>query len=280
MAICFDKQITNRTAKAIGVPTPHEVFLTAGPGLLDRLNDPGSFESRRIRDELNFPLFVKPAQGDNSYGIFTSNIIDTWGQLVQVVGDLIYKFQVRDLCVQEYLSGKEYGIGMIGNPECGAVTFLPILEVDFSRIEDRQLPTILGYESKWDPESPYWNEISYVRAKSLTRDQELLLQSYALKLFTRFGCRDYARFDFRADAKGTIKLLEVNPNPGWCWDGKLNHMASHLGLDYPTLLKAIIAAGEKRLYNDSNSSSGGKIIAEPIMSSSSSSLSSSSTTSR
>ncbi|MEZ5856964.1 MAG: hypothetical protein R3D67_20325 [Hyphomicrobiaceae bacterium] len=36
------------------------------------------------------------------------------------------------------------------------------------------------------------------------------------RLFERLGCRDYARFDFRADARGEIKLLEVNPNPGWC----------------------------------------------------------------
>jgi hypothetical protein len=35
----------------------------------------------------------------------------------------------------------------------------------------------------------------------------------------RLGSRDYARFDFRANSNGEIKLLEANPNLDWCWDG-------------------------------------------------------------
>jgi D-alanine-D-alanine ligase len=66
-------------------------------------------------------------------------------------------------------------------------------------------------------------------------------------LFERLGCRDYARFDFRADAKGEIKLLEVNPNPGWCWDGKLNIMAGFQGMRYSELLAQILQAAVERL---------------------------------
>ena len=66
-------------------------------------------------------------------------------------------------------------------------------------------------------------------------------------MFERLGCRDYARFDFRADAKGEIKLLEVNPNPGWCWDGKLNIMAGFQGMRYTELLHQILQAAEERL---------------------------------
>ncbi|WP_411016505.1 hypothetical protein, partial [Salmonella sp. s30044] len=54
-------------------------------------------------------------------------------------------------------------------------------------------------------------------------------------------------FDFRADAKGEIKLLEVNPNPGWCWDGKLNIMAGFMGVRYAELLALILQAAVDRL---------------------------------
>ena len=60
------------------------------------------------------------------------------------------------------------------------------------------------------------------------------LVEHSARLFERLGCRDYARFDFRADARGEIKLLEVNPNPGWCWDGKLNLMAGFQGCATPS----------------------------------------------
>ena len=70
---------------------------------------------------------------------------------------------------------------------------------------------------------------------------------WSARLFERLGCRDYARFDFRTAADGEIKLLEVNPNPGWCWDGKLNLMAQWANWSYSDLLRAIIAAASQRI---------------------------------
>jgi D-alanine-D-alanine ligase len=76
--------------------------------------------------------------------------------------------------------------------------------------------------------------------------QQQLIDSSA-RLFERLGCRDYARFDFRTDAKGEIKLLEVNPNPGWCWDGKMNIMAGLQGMRYSELLGQILQVAVERL---------------------------------
>ena len=73
------------------------------------------------------------------------------------------------------------------------------------------------------------------------------LIDHSTRLFERLGCRDYARFDFRTDGKGEIKLLEVNPNPGWCWDGKLNLMAGFQGIRYMELLGQILSAAVERL---------------------------------
>ncbi|MBI4651498.1 D-alanine--D-alanine ligase, partial [Candidatus Desantisbacteria bacterium] len=68
-----------------------------------------------------------------------------------------------------------------------------------------------------------------------------------LKLFERLECKDYARFDWRLDSKGNPKLLEVNPNPGWCWDGHLARMAKFAGMTYTEMLEAILRASEQRL---------------------------------
>ncbi len=73
------------------------------------------------------------------------------------------------------------------------------------------------------------------------------LVDYSSLLFERLGCRDYARFDFRADDQGEVKLLEVNPNPGWCWDGKLNYMAGYEDLRYADLLRMIVEAAQERI---------------------------------
>ena len=44
-----------------------------------------------------------------------------------------------------------------------------------------------------------------------------------------------------------MKLLEVNPNPGWCWDGKLNLMAEFAGIPYSKLLGMLLEAAIERL---------------------------------
>ncbi|MEX2719841.1 MAG: hypothetical protein Q6362_000275 [Candidatus Wukongarchaeota archaeon] len=43
---------------------------------------------------------------------------------------------------------------------------------------------------------------------------------------------------------GPVPNLEVNPNPGWCWDG---HLAKIAGMSYAKMLEAILRAAEERL---------------------------------
>jgi D-alanine-D-alanine ligase len=134
-------------------------------------------------------------------------------------------------------------VGIIGNPGL-SYRILPALEVDYSGL-DPSLPPILGYESKWVPDSPYWTQIRYHQAR-IGEDTKRKLYDYSHRLFERLDCRDYARFDYRTDDDGEIKLLEVNPNPGWCWDGKLNFMATYAGLRYAELLELILEAAQER----------------------------------
>ena len=148
------------------------------------------------------------------------------------------------ILIQEFLTGPEYSIGIIGNPGRAAACCRS-LEVDYSG-SIPALPRLLPYESKWVPESPYWSQIGYREAR-LDEESRRKIVDYSNILFERLGCRDYARFDFRADAEGEIKLLEVNPNPGWCWDGKLNLMAEIAGLRYCDLLRLIIEAAQERV---------------------------------
>ena len=149
----------------------------------------------------------------------------------------------RAVLVQEFLTGAEYSVGLIGNPGVG-LHALPILEVDYSKL-DPALPKLLSYESKWHPDSPYWTDISY-REAEISEDLRRHLVDWSMILFERLECRDYARVDFRADADGNVKLLEMNPNPGWCWDGKLNLMAGFAGMRYADLLRQILEAGLQR----------------------------------
>ncbi|MBP2133730.1 hypothetical protein J2128_001684 [Methanomicrobium sp. W14] len=157
-----------------------------------------------------------------------------------------YNFTYFDNCVimvEEYLSGKDISVGIIGNPP-GSYEVLPIIEEDYSNLPD-DLPKICGYEAKWDPDSPY-SRVKSVSA-NLPEDARRFLVASCLKLFRRLWCRDYARFDWRLDRNNTPRLLEVNPNPGWCWDGHLAKMAEISGMTYQQMLEKIIQSADKRI---------------------------------
>lgn len=229
LGLCYDKALVRAVAAAMDIPTPLETYAAS--------DDQGATIPSI------FPALIKPAQGDSSLGITKDAVVRTPTEALAYLNWLRETVPGRPILIQEFLSGPEYSVGMVGNPGFGLTT-LPILEVDFSGLPKGCAP-ILSYESKWDPASPYWTDIGYREAR-IDDDTRRRLTDYSAMLFERLGCRDYARFDFRADADGTIKLLEVNPNPGWCWDGKLNLMAGFGGIRYAELLRTIIEAGQAR----------------------------------
>jgi D-alanine-D-alanine ligase len=230
LAACYDKGLVRAVAQSLDVPVPLETYVRPG--------DQGATLPSV------FPAILKPNYGDASEGITKDAVVTDTKGLLDYLDRLRVAFPRRPILVQEYLTGAEYSVSIIGNPDQG-LRGLPVLEVDYSRL-DPALPRILGYESKWEPDSPYWTQIRYHEANLPEFTQSQLVE-HAARLFERLGCRDYARFDFRADAKGEIKLLEVNPNPGWCWDGKLALMAGFAGMRYCDLLKQILQSAEERL---------------------------------
>jgi D-alanine-D-alanine ligase len=230
LGLCYNKSLVRGIAQAIDVPVPAETY----------------FNSDDLAATIPsvFPALIKPNFGDSSIGITKEAVVHTWEEAITRLGRLREQMPGCPILIQEFLTGPEYSIGIIGNPGQG-YRVLPPLEVDYSHL-DPMLPQLLSYESKWIPDSPYWTQISYREAR-LDEEARRKMIDYSNILFERLGCRDYARFDFRADAEGEIKLLEVNPNPGWCWDGKLNLMAEVAGLRYSDLLKLIIEAAQERV---------------------------------
>jgi D-alanine-D-alanine ligase len=230
LGLCYNKSLVRSIAQDLEVPVPMESYLGSDDVI--------------ATIPATFPALLKPCFGDSSVGITKDAIVNNNNELLNYIDWMRKTIGPCSILVQEYLTGPEYSIGIIGNSGL-TMRVLPPLEVDYAGL-DPDLPKILGYESKWLPDSPYWTQIRYKEA-NLDEDMFRRLTDYSNILFERCGCRDYARFDFRTDANGVIKLLEVNPNPGWCWDGKLNMMAGFAGLRYADLIKLILEAAQERV---------------------------------
>jgi D-alanine-D-alanine ligase len=230
LAFCFDKSLVRGIAKEIEIPVPDAIFIKP--------------EDSTFELQFDFPVLVKPNFGDSSFGITQRSVAYNPEELTNAISEIREKFGYdKPILVEEFLTGKDLSVGIIGNPP-ETYTVLPIIEEDYS-VLPYELPRICGYEAKWLPESPYWN-IRSVPAE-LPEEVERKLVEWSLKLFERLDCRDYARFDWRLDPQGNPKLLEVNPNPGWCWDGHLAKMSAVANMSYTEMLGAILKTAEARM---------------------------------
>jgi D-alanine-D-alanine ligase len=230
LAYCYDKSLIRGLA--------HEMDIPVADAYIVKPED-----TTYIDINIAFPVIIKPNFGDSSFGITKNCVCYNVTDLEQAITEVRQNFGYENpILIEQYLTGKDLSVGVIGNSN-GSIEFLPIIEEDYSVLPEG-LPHICGYEAKWDPQSPYW-QIRSIPAM-LPDNVEQFLHASCAKLFDRVECRDYARFDWRLDSNGTPRLLEVNPNPGWCWDGHLNRMAGFSGYTYAEMLEKIIEAAIER----------------------------------
>ncbi|MCX6646194.1 MAG: methyltransferase domain-containing protein [bacterium] len=229
LAICYDKSLTRGLAKEMDIPVAEADIIRP--------------EDTIMEIPFGFPVITKPNFGDSSFGITQRSIANNVKELENAIKEIKDKFGYdKPILVEEFLTGSDISVGIIGNPP-DSYTVLPIIEEDYSLLP-QDLPRLCGYEAKWLPDSPYF-KITSIPAQ-LPEETEKFVIACCLRLYERLECRDYCRFDWRLDSEGNPKLLEVNPNPGWCWDGHLAKMAKIQGMGYKEMLTAILASVEQR----------------------------------
>lgn len=230
LAICYDKSLTRGLAQEMDIPVP-SAWLIKPEDLIMEIPMP-------------FPVLVKPNFGDSSFGITVRSLCQSVEELSNAITEIRTKSGYdKPVLVEEFLPGKDLSVGIIGNPP-GQWRELPIIEEDYSQLSP-ELPRICGYEAKWELNGPY-SVLKSIPAE-LTEETEKIIMNSSLRLFERLNCWDYSRYDWRLDSEGNPKLLEVNPNPGWCWDGHLTKMTGLIGMSYKETLMDILRAAEIRL---------------------------------
>jgi D-alanine-D-alanine ligase len=189
---------------------------------------------------LRLPLFVKPLRMDASIGI-------DQGSLVRSTRDMMERVQmihdkVKDAAlVEEYVEGREFYVGVLGNLD--AVAFPPI-EMDFSDLPEGKAP-ILDSKAKWDEKSVEYQGTKAVLA-DVPEETQAKLQKVALEAYRALRVRDYGRIDMRLTPTGEIYVIEVNASCYLEPIGEFARAAEASGLDYPTVINRIVDCAAAR----------------------------------
>ena len=225
---------------------PGELYLSQDKGLTKKLlafdgilyprfavfsKQQGSFETG---GNLRMPLFVKPLRSDSSLGIGGKSLVHDAVALMERV-TAIRKELNDSALAEEYIEGREFYVGVLGN---GQPKALPPVEVDFTGFPEG-VPKVLDSKAKWDENSKEYKGTKSVLA-NLPDELRAKLQKVAVDAFRALRVRDYGRVDLRLTDTGDIYVLEVNASCYLERSSEFAMSAAAAGLDYPRLIEKII----------------------------------------
>lgn len=196
-------------------------------------------------DDIQFPMFVKPANADASIGIDNKSVVRNVKELMERISYIETEFDAPAL-IEEFIDGRELFVAVIDGHKPQP---LPVVEWDLSGVPEGA-PKIAGTEVKWDPENPA-NKIPLGFADNLPKPVYEALQQAAVEAFRALRLRDYGRVDVRLRQKPQpadgdplqgyeFFIIEVNPNPHLAGDAELPTAAGRVGMDYGDLMERIL----------------------------------------
>lgn len=230
---------------------PGELFIRQDKGLakkilaFDRILCPDFAVFTRNTDleiggNLRLPFFVKPLHYDASIGITKDSLVRDATALLKRVAAIHEKLGDAAL-VEEYIEGREFYVGVLGNHEAQA---LPPIEMDFSGLPEGA-PRVLSSKAKWAKNSAEYKGTKAVLA-DLPDELKARLQKLSVEAYRALKVRDYGRVDLRLTGTGAIYVIEVNAN---CYLEKSSEFAvaaAAAGLDYPALVNRVVELAVER----------------------------------
>jgi D-alanine-D-alanine ligase len=186
------------------------------------------------RCKLTYPLFAKPVAEGTGKGVEDRSVISKPGQLAETCQYLLNKFR-QPVLVEEYLPGREFTVGVVGNgPDACVVGAMEV-------IYDEGVSDIYSYFNKEN----YAGRIHYEAATGQWLEQ---CADVSLKAWNALNAYDGGRVDVRMDRFGKMSFIEINPLAG------LNPVHSDLpilcrmnGIEYPRLIGMIMDAAIQRI---------------------------------
>lgn len=184
--LALHKGQAKNTFAAIGVPvTPFQVFITG---------------KESLNPNLKFPLIVKPEREGSSLGIDANSVVHNKEDLHKQIQVTRKEFN-QPVLVEEYVGGREFTIGILGNKN---PIVLPIMEIKFHEGRDK-MQTV---EVKAD------NAMDHICPADLTQQQVAYMSEKSLLAYQALGCSEFARLDARMDEEENIYFIELNTLPG------------------------------------------------------------------
>ncbi len=214
-ACCMDKAVTHTILESNGIGmTPWKCVSSSELGRLDDVCD-------EIAAEMDFPLFVKPANSGSSVG---ANKADSFEELKNAI-KLAFSHD-KKVIVEKYVKGRELECAVFGKDNAFA-----------SEIgEIRSCNEFYDYEAKYILGTSGLSIPAEIPAEISSKIKET-----AVKAFKVMGCSGLSRVDFFLSEDGKIILNEINTLPGFTQISMYPKLMENMGISLSELLDRLIS---------------------------------------
>ncbi len=213
----MDKEFTKKLLAADGLPIGDHIVLRPGR----RTVHPEQ------QERLGLPVFVKPARGGSSIGV---SRVTSWDDLPAAI-DAAAEHDPK-VIVESAIVGREL--------ECGVLE-LPDGRVEASTLGEIRVAGVRGREDGfYDFATKYLDDGAELDVPAKVDDDVAdEIRQLAIRAFDAIGCQGLARVDFFLTDDGPV-VNEINTMPGFTTISMYPQMWAASGVDYPTLLAAMI----------------------------------------
>ncbi len=222
LGLTLDKVMAKKIFIAEKIPTPKFFEVSSAESLIDH-------------DHCKFPLIVKPRFEGSSKGLSESSRVENTEELKKQV-DFITKTYKQPALVEEFISGQEFTVAIVGNQN---PQVMPVVQIKIDgklKLNDK-FYTFARITS---------DRLEYICPAKISAELKKKLDDLALKVYRSVECRDFGRVDFRVDNDGNPYVLEINPLPSLSTEDVFMLIAKDIGITYEQMIGKILDAALKR----------------------------------
>jgi len=217
LGISLNKYLTRLIVSAAGVPVSAGMLI--------------SIKEDIKKCNLEYPLFIKPVSEGTGKGINEKSMLNSFAELKEMAEWILSRFNQPAL-VEEYLPGREFTVGMIG--EGNESVAIGGMEIECKD----NLPYSVEFKEN------YQDFCKYIPIEKNFTDE---CSKVALDVWKALGAVDAGRVDVKADRNGRLCFMEVNPLAGLHpIHSDLPILSRMVGIDYQSLMEMIMKASLKR----------------------------------
>lgn len=220
-----DKYCTKKIISKIGYKTPKSLLIYN--------NDDIKFINE---SSITTPLVVKPNAEGSSLGIDDNSYCQTYDAAIAQCSKMLTYYS--PVIVEEYISGYEITVWLIGNKKDFSLTYPLLVSVDGTYYFESKVITI---HDKSKHKRTYSLPHRFFSPQTINS-----IINIAQNIFDDLGMRDYGRLDFRINGSD-VYFIEANALPIFSKSSEIGEICNLYNITYEEICDILIKTITKRL---------------------------------